>query len=301
MSAAPRDDEPDPPPSRERAQGDTPELTDRDFSNFRSWLHDNTAIELPDHKRALVSSRLLRRLQARKIESFGEYLKLLQSNGEETERRLARDLLTTNETSFFREPKHFEFLRTRVLPDRPTGRAFRVWSAASSSGEEAYTIAMELAEHLGLAVPWEVLGSDISSRVLEKAKQATYSVERANLNESYLRKYCLKGISDQQGLFRIKRPLRDRVRFTSIALHEPLPQIGRFDVVFLRNVLIYFSMQTRQMVISRVEQQLSPGGYLFLSHSENLQGIQHDLAVMQPSVYRRAVRQSPPSGQRPVP
>jgi chemotaxis protein methyltransferase CheR len=300
VSPASSDNEPRPPPSRELPSGDVPELTDRDFLRFRSWLFDHTAIELPDHKRALVSSRLIRRLQARKLGSFGDYLELLENKAEDAERRMARDLLTTNETSFFREPKHFAFLRSRVLPDRSPGRPFRVWSAASSSGEEPYTIAMELAEHLGLEVPWEVLGSDISSRVLEKAKAGTYSVERANLTDSYLRKYCLKGISDQQGLFRIKRPLRDRVRFMSIALHEPLPQIGRFDVVFLRNVLIYFSLQTRQLVISQVEQLLLPGGYLFVSHSENLQGIDHRLAVMQPSVYRKAVRESPPSGQRPA-
>lgn len=297
MSPASGDDEP-----RSAAGGlaasDVLELSDSEFARFRSWLYDATAIELQEHKRALVSSRLLRRLQVRQLRSFGEYLELLKSDAEEAERRLARDLLTTNETSFFREPKHFAFLRSRVLPDRAPGRPFRVWSAASSSGEEPYTIAMELAEQLGMSSAWEVLGSDISSRVLERAKSATYSASRANLSDSYLRKYCLKGVSDQEGLLRIKRPLRDRVRFMSIALHERLPQIGRFDVVFLRNVLIYFSLETRQGVISRVAQVLLPGGYLFVSHSETLQGIEHELAIMQPSIYRKSVRESPFCGEK---
>ncbi len=288
MSPVPSDPEPRPPPT------DIPELTEQEFSRFRSWLYAATAIELPDHKRTLVTSRLLKRLQARKIASYGEYFELLGNDTEEDERRLARDLLTTNETSFFREPKHFAFLKTRVLPERTVGRPFRVWSAAASSGEEPYTIAMELTEHLGLDVPWEILGSDISTRVLEKARNATYFAERANLTEAHLKKYCLKGIDNQNGLFRIKRPLRERVRFTSIALHEPLPQIGRFDVVFLRNVLIYFSLETRQQVISRVESLILPGGYLFVSHSENLQGIRHTLSVVQPSIYRQGSRDSLP-------
>jgi chemotaxis protein methyltransferase CheR len=264
------------------------ELTDREFVWIRAWLYSETAIELPDHKRSLVSSRLLRRVRARARVSFGDYFELLGAPDEEGERRLARDLLTTNETSFFREPKHFEFLKRQVLPGRAAGRPFRVWSAASSSGQEPYTIAMELAENLGLDVPWEILGSDISQRVLEKARAATYDIEGAKLPPEYLKKYCLRGVAEQRGLLRIQRSLRERVRFESIALHEPLPQIGRFDVVFLRNVLIYFSQTTRQQVISRIEPLLLPNGYLFVSHSETLQGIAHPLTTVQPSVYRKA-------------
>jgi chemotaxis protein methyltransferase CheR len=176
------------------------------------------------------------------------------------------------------------------VPGRAMDHPFRVWSAASSSGEEAYTIAMELAETLGLGVPWEVVGSDISARVLQRAKAATYSVERARLPEQYLRKYCLKGIGDQRGLLRIQRPLRARVSFLSVALHDTLPQLGRFDVVFLRNVLIYFSPQTRQEVIERIEPLIVPNGYLLVSHSENLQGTKHGFASVKPSVYRKLAR-----------
>jgi len=264
------------------------ELSDREFQRIRAWLFDETAIELSDHKRSLVTSRLLRRVRAREAGSFGDYFDLLQASDEEDERCLARDLLTTNETSFFREPKHFEFLRKHVLPARTSGRPFRVWSAAASSGEEPYTIAMDLAEHLGLDAPWEVLGSDISERVLERARRATYDIEGAELTPDYLKKYCLRGVGDQRGLLRIQRRIRERVRFQSIALHESLPQIGRFDVVFLRNVLIYFGSSTRQQVISRIEALIAPNGYLFVSHSETLQGITHRLASVRPSIYRRS-------------
>jgi chemotaxis protein methyltransferase CheR len=264
------------------------DLTDREFEWVRRWLYAETAIELPDHKRSLVSSRLLRRVRARGTASFGDYFELLDSLDEPLERRLARDLLTTNETSFFRERKHFDFLRQQVLPAHAASRPFRVWSAAASSGEEAYTIAMVLAENLGLETPWEILGSDISHRVLERARQATYDIAGAQLPPDHLKKYCLRGIAAQRGLLRIQRGLRERVRFQSIALHEPLPQIGRFDVVFLRNVLIYFSQTTRQQVISRIEPLILPNGYLFLSHSETLQGIAHRLSTVQPSVYRNA-------------
>ena len=264
-----------------------PELSEREFDRIRAWLFDATAIELLEHKRSLVASRLQRRVQARGAASFGDYFDLLMESDEEEERRLARDLLTTNETSFFRERKHFDFLRQKILPARPAGRTFRVWSAAASSGEEAYTIAMELAEGLGLDSAWEVLGSDISDRVLEKARCATYDMDAAKLPAEYLRKYCLRGVSAQRGLLRIQRRLRARVRFESIALHAPLPQIGCFDVVFLRNVLIYFSAETRQQIIERIEPLILPNGYLFVSHSETLQGVRHRLSLVQPSVYRK--------------
>jgi chemotaxis protein methyltransferase CheR len=262
-------------------------LSERDFAHCRGWLFEATAIDLPEHKRSLVESRLMKRLQARGIDSYGEYFRLIERQEESAERQLARDLLTTNETSFYREPKHFDFLRTRVLPSHEGEHPFRVWSAASSSGEEPYTIAMELSEHLGLHATWEILASDISARVLEKARRATYSITRANLPRGFLEKYCLKGIADQAGLLRIQRQLRARVRFASIPLHTELPSIGPFEVVFLRNVLIYFTLETRQQVLRRIEPLIAPNGYLFVSHSESLQGLEHDLTVVQPSIYRK--------------
>jgi chemotaxis protein methyltransferase CheR len=262
-------------------------LSQKDFAYCRAWLFEATAIDLPDHKRSLVESRLIKRLQARGLDTYGEYFRLIEREDEAAERQLCRDLLTTNETSFFREPKHFDFMRAQVLPPHARERPFRVWSAASSSGEEPYTIAMELGEQLGFDAPWDVLGSDISARVLDTARRATYSMARANLPRGYLEKYFLKGIADQAGLVRVQRRLRARVRFASIPLHAALPSIGPFEVVFLRNVLIYFTLATRQQVLRRIEPLLVPNGYLFVSHSESLQGLEHGLIAIQPSIYRK--------------
>lgn len=272
---------------RATARSASQTLTKSEFAHCRAWLFSATAIDLPEHKRSLVESRLLKRLQARGLDSYGDYFRLIEREEEGAERQLARDLLTTNETSFFREPKHFEFMRTRVLQAHPPDRPFRVWSAASSSGEEPYTIAMELGEHLGLEVSWDVLASDISARVLETARRATYSMDRARLPPGYLEKYCLRGVAEQSGLFRIQRRLRARVRFVSIPLHLELPAIGPFEVVFLRNVLIYFTMATRQQVIRSIEPLIAPNGYLFVSHSESLQGLTHGLTTVQPAIYRK--------------
>ena len=181
------------------------------------------------------------------------------------------DLLSTNETYFFREPGHFDFLRNNILPDHPVGGPMRVWSAASSSGEEAYSIAMLLGDVLGKS-SWEIFGSDISTRVLEKARRALYPLARhEGIPEGYLKRFCLRGKGPHEGSFLINTELRDRVRFAQINLNKSLPELGEFNVIFLRNVLIYFDFETKQKIINRLGSVLSPGGYLFIGHTENLQ------------------------------
>lgn len=273
-----------------RASADTgcPGLSDREFAKFRDWIHRSAGISLAEHKRTLVASRLLRRVQHLGVGSYGEYFQLLMSGEPAGELQVALDLLTTNETYFFREPKHFDFLRDKILPQRSGDRAFRVWSAASSSGEEPYTIAMVLADALGFSVPWEVLGSDISSRVLDAARAARYGLARATgIPREFLAKYCLKGIGRRSGTLLIDRPLRERVRFLSINLNAELPDIGTFDVVFLRNVMIYFDLETKQKVVARIFSHIVPGGYLVLSHSENLHGVSERFQTVEPSIFRR--------------
>ncbi len=265
-----------------------PSLNEREFGLFRDWLYRAAGISLADHKRTLVASRLLRRVQQLGAASYGEYFRALMEGEPAGELQAALDLLTTNETYFFREPKHFDYLRQEVLPRRAGGAAFRVWSAASSSGEEAYTIAMVLAETLGFGAPWEILGSDISSRVLEAARRACYGRARATgIPGEYLAKYCLKGIGRQSGTLLIDRPLRERVSFRSINLNAALPEIGVFDVVFLRNVMIYFDLDTKRQVVARILPHLRPGGYLMLSHSENLHGVSNAVETVAPSIFRR--------------
>lgn len=260
-------------------------LSDLEFSNFRKFIHGIAGINLSPAKKALVAGRLTKRLKAHGLTSFGEYFRLVSD--EDGERQIAVDLLTTNETHFFREPRHFELLRDRLLPERRYGQAFRVWSAACSSGEEVYTLAMVLAEEMGDA-PWEVLGSDISTRVLDKAKSGLYPMERAaELSGERLRQHCLKGVGGMDGQFLISQRLRDRVRFAQINLTRQLPATGEFDAIFLRNVMIYFQPETKQQVVERLLARLRPGGWLFVGHSESLNGLVGGIESVAPSVYRK--------------
>jgi chemotaxis protein methyltransferase CheR len=200
---------------------------------------------------------------------------------------MAVDLLTTNETYFFRESKHFDFLRTKALSARSGGRSFRVWSAAASSGEEAYSIAMVLADCLGGA-PWEVLGTDISQRVLQSAAQGIFRMERTrHIPPAYLHRYCLRGTEEHEGTLMVDRTLRARVRFVHANLNAPLPDLGAFDVIFLRNVLIYFNDETKRQVVERVSAALRPGGHFLVGHSESLHGIADALQAEAPSIYCR--------------
>jgi len=162
-----------------------------------------------------------------------------------------------------------------------------LWSAASSSGEEPYSLAMTLAEGLG-TTPWEVIGSDISSQVLAKARSGHYPMERAsNLPHPLLVKYCLKGTGSQQGTFLIDRALRNRVHFIQVNLNDTLPDLGEFDVIFLRNVMIYFDQPTKSKVVARLIPRLKPGGYFIVSHSESLNGVSDALKLVSPSIYRK--------------
>lgn len=267
-------------------------LKDVEFVQFRDWLYGATGINLTEAKKALLAGRLSKRLRHYELESYGEYFHLIMDKGATAELQIAIDLLTTNETFFFRENKHFKFLSEVILPNSPRGKQLRVWSAACSSGEEPYSIAMTLAEFLGcetrLGNAWEVLASDISSHVLTIAQNAHYPMERArNIPQEYLKKYCLKGVGDQAGTFLIDKTIRTRVRFFQINLNERLLDNGEFDVIFLRNVMIYFDAATKRKVVERLVPKLRVGGYFLVSHSESLHGINDDLSVVMPSIYRK--------------
>ena len=262
-------------------------LEDREFTQFQSWLYGAAGIHLSPMKKALVAGRLFKRLQFHELESYGAYFKMIMGKENPDELQFALDLLTTNETYFFREPKHFEFLRERVLPFASPGKTFRVWSAASSSGEEPYSLAMTLAEHLR-STPWEVIGSDISTQVLAKARNGHYPMERANrLPQPLLSRYCLKGIGRQEGTFLIDKTLRHRVSFVQVNLIENLPKLGEFDVIFLRNVMIYFDQETKRKVVSRLLPFLRRGGYFMISHSESLNGVSDAFKLVAPSIYQK--------------
>ena len=262
-----------------------PALSDADFNRIRALVKDLTGITLSDQKKALVVGRLGARLRIRGA-GFTQYLKLLQDPGEALELQTAIDLITTNETSFFREAEHFRILEDHIGSLRPVPFPFRVWSAASSSGEEAYSLAMTLAEVLGTA-EWNVVGTDISTRVLERARNGVYPMARASgIPRDLLHAHCLKGKGRQEGMFMVSRQLRQRVSFTHANLTQSLPRLGPFDVAFLRNVLIYFDPPQKLQVVTAVAGQVKPGGLLIVGHSESLTGLNHGLVPLRPPVYR---------------
>jgi chemotaxis protein methyltransferase CheR len=249
-------------------------------------VREETGITLSDQKKALVVGRLSSRLRSRKIDTFAEYYKILQDPDEGDELQAAIDLITTNETSFFREADHFQVLRDYLKSLRPVPFPFRVWSAASSSGEEAYTLAMVLSDCLASA-EWQVVGTDISTRVLERARRAIYPLERAaTIPKDFLHRYCLKGQGKHEGMFLMNRQIRGRVTFSQANLCQPLPRLGPFDVAFLRNVLIYFDTAQKRRVVEAVMAQLKPKGLLIVGHSESLTGISDGLSQLRPTVYR---------------
>jgi len=265
----------------------TASLSDREFEQFQTWLYRTAGINLSPAKKALVAGRLFKRLKLYQLDSYGDYFKLIMGNNNAAELQVALDLLTTNETYFFREPKHFDFLREKVLPNALPGKLFRVWSAASSSSEEPYSLAMTLADGLS-TTPWEIVGSDISTQVLAKARTGHYPMERARtLPQSMLVKYCLKGTGNQAGTFLIDKTLRNRINFIQVNLNDALPPLGEFDVIFLRNVMIYFDQETKRKVVTQLLPLLKPGGHFIISHSESLNGVSEALKMVAPSIYRK--------------
>lgn len=243
-------------------------LNDRDFATVRQLIADYAGIKLSLQKRNMVYNRLLRRLRARGVGSFGDYLQLVQREGSD-EREAFVNALTTNLTAFFREPHHFDLLlaRARERAGR-RGAPLRCWSSACSTGEEAWSIAMVLRE---AECPGEVLGTDIDTEVLNTAQAGVYRMERASaLPAERLRKHFLRGTGDNEGLVSMRGELRSMVRFGQLNLQSPVwPAMERFDVIFCRNVVIYFDREFQKKLLTRLADLLVPGGLLMVGHSES--------------------------------
>ena len=262
-------------------------ISNAEFAQFQRFIFESAGITMGDAKKALISGRLGKRVTAHGLERYGDYFALLRSGQHPDEVQMAVDLLTTNETYFFRESKHFDLLRSQAQQASQQARSFRFWSAASSSGEEAYSAAMVLAESMP-TTPWDILGTDISARVLESARRGLYPLERGrHIPPAYLQRYCRKGAGHYDGFFLVDRALRSRVVFRQVNLNAPLPELGKFDVVFLRNVLIYFNLETKRAVVARVLANLKPGGYFCIGHSESLNDVNTSVHMVAPATYRK--------------
>ncbi len=261
-------------------------ITESEYIKFKKIIYTSTGIELKDNKQNLIESRLMKRLRHHNLVSYTQYYDLILKDA--TELQFMINQVTTNETSFFRENKHFDYLAHKILPE--INARVKIWSAASSIGVEAYTIAMVVDEELSKRhLPFEILASDINIEVLTKAKEAIYDIQFAkNIPQDYLKKYCLKGVGAMDDKFRINNYLKQKLSFAQINLTKRIdPKIGEFDIIFLRNVLIYFDIQTKKDVVKYVLQRLKKGGYFFIGHSETLFNISDEVVQVMPTVYKK--------------
>ncbi|ACB73718.1 CheR family methyltransferase [Opitutus terrae] len=269
-------------------------MRESEFEFIRNLVYERSRINLSPDKRELVSARLGKRLRAMKLHSVGEYCRLLKSPDSEGELANLIDVISTNHTFFFRETSHFDFLRTTVVPEMKARAAkerwsrLLVWSAACSSGEEPYSIAITLAEAL-TGWPWQVQATDISHRVLEKARLGIYRDETVDrLPKMTVQTHFQRGFGPQDGNYRVKAALRSQVMFRHLNLLEGEPPFNElFHVIFCRNVMIYFDRPTQEELVNKLARRLVPGGYLFVGHAESLTGIHHHLQTVKPAIYRR--------------
>ncbi len=271
-----------------------PELTCRDLATIRRLVYERAGIALHAGKGALVSARLQKRLRAGGFRSFREYIRFVQADPSGDELTALLDAIATNHTAFFREPQHFEFLRDTVLPPLVArverGGFVNAWSAACATGEEAYTIAMLLFERLGAESTTRVrlLASDLSTKALAVACAAVYKAQRLrDVPRDLARKYFVK---ETAGTVRVVDAVRRAIEFRQLNLLDAGRPTRMFDFIFCRNVMIYFDRPVQQRVVASLERRLVPGGYLFVSHSESLNSIQHAMTWIAPAVYRREAR-----------
>jgi chemotaxis protein methyltransferase CheR len=266
-----------------------PTLHDQTFRRISTLMHSAIGLSFADSKKPLVTSRLAPRIRDLGLDGFDEYLALISRPDDGGEFQMAVDLLTTNETYFFREPAHFDLLAQQITQGGL--RTPRVWSAAASFGDEAWSITMLLADlqqQGRVSGDWGVLATDISDRVLRSAKQAIYPAERLrHVSPERLRRHCLQGVAESAGLVQIHPRLHSRVQFGQLNLCKPIEALGPFDVVFLRNVLIYFDLPTKCEVVDRVASQLRPGGLLFIGTAEGRVPCKTALQVLAPGAFRK--------------
>ena len=283
------------PPDLKRLQPGLAEspLSAEDYQYLCQLIYERSRIHLGPEKRVLVTSRLAKRLRHHGLESYHEYCNLLRSPRGGEELQFLIDRISTNHTHFFREQKHFDFLREVVFPQwqGETRRAepVRIWSAASSTGEEAYSIAIWLAEHFARAETnrWQIEGTDISTRVLEIAQRGVYEADRLTcMTADVLHRYFQRGVNEWAGHLRVKEELRRQVHFQHLNLLEGgYPFNHPFELIFCRNVMIYFDRPTQETLIQLLVDKLVPGGHLLVGHSESLSCVKHALKLVRPAIY----------------
>jgi chemotaxis protein methyltransferase CheR len=271
-------------------------LKDSEFQKFSRYVCDKCWINLHGGKKELLKARLGKILRQRNFRSFRAYYDQVVNDKSGYELTLLLNSISTNLTYFFRESEHFDFLRARALPELIETKAssrdnsLRLWSAGCSSGEEAYSIAMAVSEAVYGMKKWqiEIYATDLSTKVLATANAGIYEEEKVhNIPFDLKRRYFQKGSNKWKGYFRVKKGIRDMISFKRLNFMEKFLFKDPFDVVFCRNVMIYFDNPTKEGLIKKLSQCLSNGGYLLVGHSESLTGVKHQLKYIQPSIYKK--------------
>ncbi len=267
----------------------SPALTQSQFVRISRIVYEHCGINLTEGKEGLVRGRLVKRLRKLNIPGFEQYIRFLEEAGGEKEMLAMVDALTTNKTSFFREPRHFEFFKTRIVPSlQSEGNRIRIWSAGCSSGEEPYSVAILLRE----CIPdidrrdCKILATDICSRILEAAQRGIYGQESmADIPAQYRERYFVASGTRNERTYRVNDSLHDMVRFARLNLMHEWPMRGPFDLVLCRNVMIYFDKPTQAALVKRFWNLLKKGGYLFVGHSESLTSSTQEFRYVQPATY----------------
>jgi chemotaxis protein methyltransferase CheR len=273
-------------------------ITAAEYEFVRKIVYENSRINLGPSKKELVMARLSKRLRALNLGSYAEYLSMLKTPAGRDEMTNLIDSISTNHTYFFREPQHFDFLSQIILPQfceedtKKAGKTFKIWSAATSSGEEPYTLSLVLDDYFTTRVKgwnWNILCTDISTRILAKAEEGVFAKDRLGpVRPDWLIRYFDKGVGESEGFFRIKESIRRNLTFKALNLLAPsYPFRETFQVIFCRNVMIYFDRDTQQELIEKMYPLLEPGGYLIIGHAESLTNIKHSLKLIKPSIYRK--------------
>jgi chemotaxis protein methyltransferase CheR len=271
-------------------------LTDKEFLLFQKLVYDKCGINLHEGKKELVRSRLAKRLRQHHFNRFEDYYQYLMAEDTGNELVQMLDAISTNLTSFFRESKHFDFLKEEVLPgflkpaDGPAAKLLNVWSAGCSSGEEPYTLSICLREFMDsqYSFDYRILATDISTQMLTTAANGVYHQNQTrSVSNQILRKYFQRGNGQWAHHVRLKRDIRNPIEFKRFNLMDPFPHRDYFHVIFCRNVMIYFDRQVQQAVVNKFYNALVPGGFLFIGHSESLMGSNHQFQYIRPTIYQK--------------
>jgi len=267
-----------------------PVLKTGEFEKISKLAYEHFGLDLRSGKEGLVAARLGKKLRELGMKTFQQYYDHVVADKTGDAMTAMVDHLTTNHTSFFREPRHFDFLRETIYPALRGRSQIHIWSAACSSGEEPYSIAMTLLEGAGAeaAAKVKIKATDISTRVLERGHRGVYAAERfAGIGVPLMQRYLLKGRNESAGTYRFKSEVRSMIEFQHLNLMETLPEGYRCSVIFCRNIMIYFDKSTQEDLVRRLSDRLEEGGYLFIGHSESLNSISHDFAYLSPATYRK--------------